>query len=81
MDVYAMFGWVFLAAVLVAIPMAMVVHYERAYRRETRRRLVEMNRMHEWQERCERLDGRDGGLWVPPRKVPEQFRPSARKTE
>lgn len=80
MDVFFQtFGWLVLATVVVAIPVSMVVYHERA-NRDVRRRLIEMSRLHGWQERCQRLDER-GGLWVPPRKAPEAYRPSNRSRE
>ena len=71
-----MFGWLFLAAVLVAIPLATMLWEERRYqKRRIRRRLRDIARLHEWEERCVQLHRQDE-LRMEVRKAPEAFRPS-----
>lgn len=75
MEVYQIFAWVFLALVLLGIPLFSMARNEWAYRREVRRRLTEMGRLHQWQERQLNLDAR-GDLHTKAPKPPGAFRPS-----
>ena len=77
-DLHQIFGWLFLAVIVFAIPLGIAAWHEWKYRRDAGRRLREMremNRLHEWQERVVQLD-REDERRLAQRRPPRAFRSS-----